>query len=491
MTSNRKPRARTVPCDPDRWPPCVRCGQCYRDAFRWPEGRVCRYCRNAARQHEGDCVRCGHHGILPGLIDGQPACVSCTGVPVDVCCRRCGREAPMGYSATCWRCQLDHQLNDLLRDTDGTIPEQLQPLADALLKLPQPRIAYAWIRRNTAVQSILRQLATGQLPLDHATFDQMPGRTTEYLRGLFVEQGCLPRRDRYLTAFEAWLPTKLDQITDPDDRRLIDAFTRWKLLRQLRNRAKREPVPAGAFLNAKQATTVAIDFLDWLHGRGNRLETATQADLDAWYATGPSTRQHVARFLTWARQRKIIHLDQTRPHHDDGKTIGERERLDQLHRLLEDRTLPPTPRLIGLLVLLFGQPLAKVVTLRRDSVTIDDAPSTITLGQHTIELPEPVAAVVRDHLDHITPGRNPAAQPQPRWLFPGLQPGQPLHVYSAAGMLKSIGLPARAARNGAWQQMVHQAPAAILADALGSSRTTITRRAKTAAADYASYRFMT
>ena len=72
-----------------------------------------------------------------------------------------------------------------------------------------------WIRRNTAVQTTLRQLATGEASLDHATFDQLPGRTTEYLRGLLVEHGCLPSRDRYLAAFENWLPAKLDRIPDP------------------------------------------------------------------------------------------------------------------------------------------------------------------------------------------------------------------------------------------------------------------------------------
>ena len=77
--------------------------------------------------------------------------------------------------------------------------------------------------------------------------------------------------------------------------------------------------------------------------------------------------------------------------------------------------------------------------------------------------------------------------PDQRWLFPGLQPGQPLHVFSASNMLKEIGLPARAARNTAWRQMVQQAPAAILADGLGAERSTAARHAKIAGADYASY----
>lgn len=485
--SPRKQRARTVEIDPDRWPPCVRCGQAYRVASRWPEGRVCRYCTHAARQQEGTCPQCGHVGVLPGLVDGQPVCVGCSGVPVEVACRRCGQEAPMGFAVTCWRCQLQAQLTGLLADPEGVIPPTLQPFVDALLGLPQPRIAYVWIHRNTAVQTTLRQLATGEVALDHHTFDQLPGRTTEYLRGLLIEHGCLPSRDRYLAAFENWLPGKLDKIADPAARRHIDAFARWHLLRQLRDRAKREAIPAGAFLNAKQSTTVAIGFLDWLAGRGRQLETVTQADLDAWYASGPSTRSHVSRFLSWARDQHLTRVDQPRQQHASGPIMSEGERLSEINRLLHDHELPATPRLIALLVLLLGQPLSRIVRLPRDSVIIIDGRTSLRLGRHPIELPPEVADVVHDHLAQINDHRNEAGHPAQRWLFPGLQPGQPLHLFSAAGMVKRTGLSARAARNSAWRQMVQQAPAAILADGLGAERGTATHYARAAGADYAGY----
>ena len=393
----------------------------------------------------------------------------------------------MGFANVCWRCQLHDQLTDLLASSDGVIPEALQPFVDALLGLPQPRIAYVWIHRNTAVQTTLRLIATGDVALDHSTFDQLPGRTTEYLRGLLIEHGCLPSRDRYLAAFENWLPGKLDQIPDPGARRHIDAFARWHLLRQLRDRAKREPIPAGAFLNAKQSTTVAINFLDWLAGRGRQLETLTQADLDAWYAGGPSTRSHASRFLSWARDQHLTRIDQPRLRRDDGPTMSEGERLDQINRLLDDHDLPVTPRLIALLVLLFGQPLSRIVRLPREAVIIADDRTSLRLGRHAIELPHEVAQVVHDHLAQINDHRNEAGHPEQRWLFPGLQPGQPLHLFSASGMVKQIGLSARAARNTAWRQLVQQAPAAILADGLGAERGTAAHRAKVAGADYASY----
>ena len=166
--------------------------------------------------------------------------------------------------------------------------------------------------------------------------------------------------------------------------------------------------------------------------------------------------------------------------------MSEGERLDQINRLLAD-DLPATPRLIGLLVLMFGQPLSRIVRLPRDSVTVTDGQTNLRLGRHPLELPPEVAKVVHDHLAQINEHRNEAAHSRPRWLFPGLQPGQPLHVFSAGSMLKAIGLPARMARSTAWRQMVQQAPAAILADGLGAQRGTAARHAKTSGADYASY----
>ena len=175
-------------------------------------------------------------------------------------------------------------------------------------------------------------------------------------------------------------------------------------------------------LNAKQTTTVAIGFLDWLAGRGRRLETATQADLDAWYASGPSTREHVTRFLGWARDHKIITLDQPTIRHRAGPVMSETERLDHLNRLLDDPTLPVTPRLIGLLVLLFGQPLSRIIRIPRDAVTVDDELVTIRLGQHPLTLPPDIAMIIREHLGKLGQRRNQAGHPDQRWLFPGLHP---------------------------------------------------------------------
>lgn len=39
----------------------------------------------------------------------------------------------VGFAVTCWRCQLEDQLTELMAGTDGVIPAALQPFVDALL----------------------------------------------------------------------------------------------------------------------------------------------------------------------------------------------------------------------------------------------------------------------------------------------------------------------------------------------------------------------
>lgn len=487
----RKARARAIPCDPQRWPPCVRCGLSYQRSRIWPEGRICQYCHDAARHRQGHCVGCGHEGVLPGIDPaGEPTCVSCSGIPVKVHCRSCDQEAPMGRGNRCWRCQLRELVTTLLTGPDGTIPDRLAPLADALITMPRPNSGYAWLRSNPRVRELLAHLADGQVELSHDALDGLPGSATvEYLRGLLVAHGCLPPRDPHLAGYERWLAAKLPQIVDPAQRQLIDRFARWHLLRRLRRHARDEgAVPTGTFLNAKQSTTVAIAFLAWLDQRGAALEIVTQHDLDAWFATGPSTRKHAVRFLYWAQDQRLLRNVQVRaPSTGNGPALGPTQRLEHLRRVLLDRAMQPAHRLVAVLVLLFGQSLSKIVRLTLDDVIVNDDRVLLRLGGDGVELPEPVAALVTAFLADPRYRRNTAANRDARWLFPGIKPGQPLHLQSARRMLHQAGIPPLAARTGTWLQLVREAPPAVLADALGVNANTVMRYAALAGTNFLTY----
>jgi hypothetical protein len=115
------------------------------------------------------------------------------------------------------------------------------------------------------------------------------------------------------------------QISDREQQRLIDRYARWHLLRRLRQQAAAAgSVSQGAFLNAKQHTSVAIALLAWLHEHGTTLPDATQHHLDIWFAEGPTTRQHAARFVRWAiKQRLIQSITVTRAPGRTSPVIGE------------------------------------------------------------------------------------------------------------------------------------------------------------------------
>jgi hypothetical protein len=43
-----------------------------------------------------------------------------------------------------------------------------------------------------------------------------------------------------------------------------------------------ETVPHRTLVRGKQAVTVAVNFVNWLHGRGVTLDDLQQSDVDAW-----------------------------------------------------------------------------------------------------------------------------------------------------------------------------------------------------------------
>ncbi|HEX6077753.1 MAG TPA: hypothetical protein VFZ32_21150 [Micromonosporaceae bacterium] len=62
---------------------------------------------------------------------------------------------------------------------------------------------------------------------------------------------------------------------------------------------------------------------------------------------------------------------------------------------------------------------------------------------------------------------NSATNSDSRWLFPGKRAGQPLHPRTLLPLIHQLGIPAQAIRVAALCQLVLQAPAPVIADALG------------------------
>jgi hypothetical protein len=98
------------------------------------------------------------------------------------------------------------------------------------------------------------------------------------------------------------------------------------------------------------------------------------------------------------------------------------ERWAQARRLIHDDTLALDDRVAGLLMLLYAQQASTISQLRADNVDLDTDVVRVHLGLTPVELPQPVAGLVRalvtTRTGHAVIGR-PATTD---WLFPGGRP---------------------------------------------------------------------
>lgn len=303
------------PGDPQAWPvPCGRCGGHHQIVAQWPDALICGYCYQQAKRTRGTCA-CGHHGVLPGVIDGAPACRACSGVVLSIDCTSCGAEDELYRAGHCQRCELALQVDQLLNDpATGTIPAPLLPVATALKTMPRSNSGLTWIRQPH-VSTFLQRLAATAM-ITHDGFDQLPAsRTRDYVRALLIEHGALPHRDENLARFQHWAAQALDRVTDPGLRDVISRYIRWHHLRRMHHAGQVSPE---TFLTSKQAVTVAIDLLNWLTDKGIALQDLQQGHLDRWAADGQSTRLLASKFLAWAIRSRLVDPGLTLPRHRRG-----------------------------------------------------------------------------------------------------------------------------------------------------------------------------
>jgi hypothetical protein len=468
---------------------CGRCGRHGNFAARWPDGYVCRTCENKALRTRGVCAECGTDRMLPGLrLDGIPICRDCAGISRSYLCDRCGFEGPLHTGRLCERCTLTNKVTAALDDGTGKINPRLQPLADAFIAMPDPWTGWMWIRRPNN-QELLTDLATGRIPLTHDAFHALPNwRTAAYVRDLLMACGVLPVMDKQLLHFESWLTRRLAELDDDPHQQILRQFATWKLIPRLRRAADRRPLTSGSRRNASECVSHAHAFLTWLDDRESSLQHCGQADLDAWHATHHEHQRRTLRtFLTWAMSSRLMpRLCLPKQQSGTGSPLSQRRRLELIRRAVNDETAPLRARVAACLVLLYAQPISRLVRLAIDDVIQDGDTVLIRLGDPPTPVPEPFAGLLLKLAGHRE-NMHTATNPNARWLFPGQRAGQPLTPGTIRGQLRLLGFPSQAARVAALRQLVLQAPAPVIAQALGFHDHTTTRVAAEAGTPWSRY----
>ena len=475
-------------CRPRATAVCVHCGQSRPPTARWPEGPICDPCYTAALRRRGSCTGCGD---LRRLIDppGPAAtrCADCAGLPSSHVCIDCGTEDKLYERGRCATCSLRRRTGELLRAGGERIPPTLTPIHAAIVATSTPRSALNWLRKGAGA-ALLAELAAGTLPASHQALDAHPHqRAADYLRHMLVANEVLPARDEAVVRTERFVADTLAGIDRDGDRRLVQSYATWRVLRRLRRRAERSTRPVTYTRHAHNRVHAAAALLTWLAAGGGSLADAGQADIEQWVATHPAGHD-VGDFLTWATEHGHCRpLSVTSRVRRTGPTTDSEQRWASLARLLREDDLDLTDRVAGALLLCYGQQLSRIAAMTTDQVLRRDGAVSLRFGRSEITVPEPLAGLVAQLVDH---GRcyvgvgSPASTP---WLFPGLLPGRPLTAARLGERLRKLGIYAQAGRRATLTQLAAELPAAVLADLLHIAPTTAVRWMRDAGGDWTRY----
>ncbi|MDQ2873330.1 MAG: hypothetical protein M3Y33_00250 [Actinomycetota bacterium] len=144
-------------------------------------------------------------------------------------------------------------------------------------------------------------------------------------------------------------------------------------------------------------------------------------------------------------------------------------------------------RVAGLLVLLYGQPLARIARLTRSQITRGPGQVRLLLGTVPLDLPEPFGELARRLLGR-THGRAAAARTEDQpWAFPGGAPGHPLSTAQLKARLARLGIHGRSGRNTALMDLAAKLPPVALARLLGIHISTAGAWAERASGSPAAY----
>lgn len=516
-------RARRAPTRP-----CSVCGQDRRVNARTPDGdAICTTCYAKTRTSTDACDECGTVGPLNVRADGRTEvdkdlCVRCYRHPKRECgicgrsrrvalkgtatspvicptcyqapmidCSVCGQQA-LGRRTTkngqpwCFACQATERIDRLLAGPDGTIPTGIKSVRDVLVATGRPRsILSNW--NNIESLSLLAKLARQQEQLTHELLDAEGDRfSVGYLRALLVATGVLPDRDENATRLRRFATTVIDEVADPRHQQTLGRYARWHVIARAKPDRHGQLSPAVAD-RCRQEIRTAQRFLDHLAGRGRTVDDCTQADLDSWLTTRRSTRIRFPRWLLDHGHLPGLALPDAIPAAGPRSHVDQDEHWALVRRMLHDPDAAnPEDRAAACLVLLYAQPLSKIVSLTTDDLTERGDGTYLRLGPEPLLLPPPLDALLTS-LPFAKPFGAASTLADERWLFPGKWAGHHQHPTSLMGRLNKLGMTTRASRNAAMLHLAASVPPAVFASLIGISTGAATKWAEYAGSNWSTY----
>jgi hypothetical protein len=347
-----------------------------------------------------------------------------------------------------------------------------------------------WLR-SSGPAAIVAELVAGSVELSHEALDAHPRRrSADHLRHLLVTADLLAPRDDAIVALEAWVSLRLEETGHLRERRLLRSYATWRVLRPARQRAAQAGRMRSPTRHAKSCLNAAISLCEFSERRGLALAEVTQHDVDEFMVEGASSAAMVADFLDWTASRSATTRFEVRPRpRQHGPRTDDEARFATARRLLSDEDSDLVDRVAGCLVLLYGQQLTRISTLRREQVvTGADGTTRLHLGATHIEVPSPLDVLLqRLSAEHRHHSAFSVAGMESPWLFPGSHHGRPMAAATIGQRLRRLGIEPQAARRGALLHLGASLPAAVMARLLGLHATTAVRWVADAGGDWNDY----
>lgn len=449
-------------------------------------------CRRCYSNPKRECSVCGRtrRVALKATALQPDICPTCFQAPM-IDCSACGQHA-LGRRTTnrgkpwCFGCQATERIDQLLTGPDGSIDASLQDVRDALVSTNRPRtILSNWTRTQSL--ALLARLAKQPDLLTHETLDNEGDRfSVTYLRALLVTTGVLPERDEQAARLDQWATTVLASVDHAEHRQLLTRYARWHVIARARLDRHGQLRPTVAD-RCRQEIRSAQRFLAYLLDRGTELHSCRQADIDAWLTKRHGMRLRFPSWLQANGELADITLPLTPPQSGPGERIDQNEQWAIVHRMLHDPAAASIEdRAAACLVLLYAQPVTKVVALTVDDMIAAGHGTYLKLGPEPVLLLPLVADLVKA-LPIAKPFGAARTLADPKWLFPGKRAGHHQHAKSLMDRLNRLGIVTRAARNTAMLHLASTVPPAVFASLVGIDIGTATRWAEHAGGNWTTY----
>ena len=203
----------------------------------------------------------------------------------------------------------------------------------------------------------------------------------------------LPARDEELARTGQWLGRLLDAISPPADRRLVQAYATWQVMRRLRASAAAAARPRTPTAHARNTSAPPPACSPGSATAAPRWPPAGRPT--STNGSPPGRQPARARdFLAWAAARghcqplTIPAPARGQPAPRSARTSGGRWPPG----CCTTTALDPTDRVAGCLLLLYGQPLSRIAAMTTSQVTRRDGETFVRSAGTTCPSPSPLAA---------------------------------------------------------------------------------------------------